>query len=412
VAQNQWKFDQRDRTADADMRGTRRPFAIGRAKSRVMSRVVSLGITIAFPLCVALASAAFNESTNERAAHTTAHTTATQAQTSAPSAGQTTPAPARPAAASTSGASATGTAVASTNTTHGHQWIEMRNVDLGVSDSVTIRVRTLHGEVFRTSPDHPATLDDPLSFKIHVTGATVGLTGADLGAILNTVVFAYKGAPLRDLQVRTDGDQIIQTGIMHKGVDLKFRLRGQLTLMPDGRIRIHPTAMRILGINGEKVLSIVGLHLDNILDLKGAKGATVKGDDLFLDPLVILPPPAIDGKLAAIRIEGTEVVQDFVRLPEDSVFGHYVRSDTTDHNFIYFRGGELRFGKLLMYDTDLRIVDADPKTPFDMKLPHYSEQLVAGRSRTLANQGLVVTMPDYSTLKKADSTRAVTASGK
>jgi hypothetical protein len=47
-----------------------------------------------------------------------------------------------------------------------------------------------------------------------------------------------------------------------------------------------------------------------------------------------------------------------------------------------------------------------------MKLPHYSEQLVAGRSRTLANQGLVVTMPDYSTLKKADSTRAVTASGK
>ena len=46
MAQNQWKFDQRDRTADADMRGTRRPFAIGRAKSRVMSRVVSLGITI------------------------------------------------------------------------------------------------------------------------------------------------------------------------------------------------------------------------------------------------------------------------------------------------------------------------------------------------------------------------------
>jgi hypothetical protein len=288
----------------------------------------------------------------------------------------------------------------------------MRNVDLGVTDSVTIRVRTLHGEVLRTSPDRPATLDDPLSFKIRVTGATVALTGADLGGILNTVVFAYPGAPLRNLQVRTDSEQIIQTGVMHKGVDFRFRLRGTLTLMPDGRIRIHPTSMRILGINGEKALSMVGLHLDNVLDLKGAKGATVKGDDLFLDPTLILPPPAIDGRLASIRIEGANVVQEFVRLPDDSVFGHYVRSDTTDHNFIYFRGGELRFGKLLMMDTDLRIVDTDPKTPFDMKLPHYAQQLVAGHSRTLANQGLVVYMPDYATLKKPDSTHTTTASAK
>jgi hypothetical protein len=288
----------------------------------------------------------------------------------------------------------------------------MRNVDLGVTDRVTIRVHTLHGEVLRTNPDRPATLDDPLSFKIRVTGATVALTGADLGAILNTVVFAYPGAPLRDLEMRTDGDQIIQTGIMHKGVDLRFRLRGTLALMPDGRVRIHPTAMRILGINGEKALNLVGLHLDNVLDLKGAKGASVKGDDLFLDPTLILPPPAIDGRLASIHIDGPDVVQEFVRLPDDSVFGHYVRADTTDHNFIYFRGGELRFGKLLMNDTDLRIVDADPATPFDMNLPHYSQQLIAGRSRTLSNLGLVVYMPDYATLKKPDSTRTVVASGK
>jgi hypothetical protein len=282
------------------------------------------------------------------------------------------------------------------------QWIDIHHVDLGVTDQVTIRVRTLHGEVLRTSPTKPATLDDPLSFKIRVTSATVGLNGTDLGAILNTVVFAYPNAPLRDLQVRTDGDQIIQTGIMHKGVDLRFRLHGTLTLMPDGRIRIHPTEMRILGINGEKALSVVGLHLDNILDLKGAKGATVKGDDLFLDPTLILPPPAIDGKLAAIRIEGTEVVQDFVRSPDDSVFGRYVKSDTAGHNFLYFRGGELRFGKLLMSDTDLRIMGPESQNPFDMNLPHYSKQLVAGRSRTLANQGLVVNMPDYATLGKSD----------
>ena len=95
------------------------------------------------------------------------------------------------------------------------------------------------------------------------------------------------------------------------------------------------------------------------------------------------------------------MVQEFVRSPDDSMFTHYVKSDTAGHNFIYFRGGELRFGKLLMTDTDLRIVGPQSQTPFDMNLPHYSKQLVAGQSHILANQGLLVTMPDYATLGKS-----------
>ncbi len=351
--------------------------------NRRRSRARSLALTLAIPLSVAMVLTAFNSHARPiDPARAASFTQAAAAKTQSPVAGPKSVAPGpQPATA--------------------RQWIDIHHVDLGVTDSVTIHVRTLHGEVLRTSPDKPATLDDPLSFKIRVTSATVGLTGSDLGGVLNTVVFAYPNAPLRDLQVRTDGDQIIQTGLIHKGVDFRFRLHGTLTLMPDGRIRVHPTAMRILGINGEKVLSMVGLHLDNIIDLKGAKGATVKGDDLFLDPMLILPPPAISGTLASIRIEGDQVVQEFVRSPDDSMFTHYVKSDTAGHNFIYFRGGELRFGKLLMTDTDLRIVGPQSQTPFDMNLPHYSKQLVAGQSHTLANQGLLVTMPDYATLGKS-----------
>lgn len=365
------------------------------------SRSLSLALTGGVPLSVAVMLVAFNGYAHPLSPTLSAPVTTSQAQTTTPP---------HASAAASSDAPRTAAAPAAAPAAAARQWIDIHHVDLGVTDQVTIRVRTLHGEVLRTSPEKPAALDDPLSFRIRVTSATVGLTGTDLGAILNTVVFAYPGAPLRDLQVRTDGNQIIQTGIMHKGVDLRFRLHGTLALMPDGRIRIHPTAMRILGINGEKVLGFVGLHLDNILDLKGAKGATVKGDDLFLDPALILPPPAIDGKLASIRIEGAEVVQDFVRSPDDSVFGRYVKSDTAGHNFIYFRGGELRFGKLLMADTDLRILGPESQSPFDMNLPHYSKQLVAGRSRTLPNQGLVVYMPDYATLGKSPLARTADAS--
>jgi hypothetical protein len=290
-------------------------------------------------------------------------------------------------------------------------WIEMRNVDLHLTDRVVIRVRSLDGEVIRTSLDRPPALDDSKSFRIRVTAGTVALTGDDLGTLLNTVVFAYPNAPLRDLRVRTDGSEIIQTGIIHKGVDLRFRLRGTLALTPDGRVRIHPSAVHILGFNGQKVLHLLGLHLASILDLRGAHGASVEGDDLFLDPTAILPPPAIDGHLNAVRVEGNEVVQDFVRLAEDSVFRAFAHADTIDHNFIYFHGGQLRFGKLLMTDTDLRIVGSDHSATFDMSLPQYNRQLVAGRTRSLNDLGLVVYMPNFASLPDTASRHGASATG-
>jgi hypothetical protein len=66
---------------------------------------------------------------------------------------------------------------------------------------------------------------------------------------------------------------------------------------------------------------------------------------------------------------------------------------------VYFRGARLRFGKLLMDDTDLQIVDADPADPFDLNLEQYAKQLVAGTSRTLPTLGLRVEMPDFASLQ-------------
>ncbi len=232
----------------------------------------------------------------------------------------------------------------------GRQWIDIHNVDLGVTDRVTIRVRTLHGEVLRTLPAQSAVLDDPLSFKIRVTSATVGLTGTDLGAILNTVVFAYPGAPLRDLQVRTDGDQIIETGILHKGVDLRFRLHGNFHSCPTGAYASTPRRCAS-GHQRRKDAQHDRPAPRQHPRLKGAKGAAVKGDVSFSTPRSFLPPPEMDGDSALIALKAPKLVQDFVRSPDDSVFGRYVKSDTAGHNFIHFRGGELRFGKLLMSDT-------------------------------------------------------------
>jgi hypothetical protein len=87
------------------------------------------------------------------------------------------------------------------------------------------------------------------------------------------------------------------------------------------------------------------------------------------------------------------------------VFGTYVRPDTAVRNFVYFRGGRLRFGRLEMRDTDLLITDANAADPFDLYLAHYARQLSAGYSRTMPNAALRVMMPDWHAIARGDSVR-------
>jgi hypothetical protein len=277
-------------------------------------------------------------------------------------------------------------------------WIEMRNVTMHLDERATVRVRRLRGEVVSTTTGSPAVLDDRESFSIRVSSGTVALTGPDLTTLLNDFVFAYRGAPLRNLRARPEAGQVSLTGTMRKGVDLRFDITSEMSLTPDGMIKLHPTRTRILGIDGQKLMNALGLHLDDLLDLKGSRGATVKGDDIYLDPTKILPPPAMQGTLGVVGIQGNEVVIEFASTPADSVFGGFVRADSTVPNFVYFRGSQLRFGKLLMSDTDLQIVDGDPTDAFDLNLKEYAKQLFAGTSRTLPNLGLRVEMPDYESL--------------
>ena len=194
------------------------------------------------------------------------------------------------------------------------------------------------------------------------------------------------------------GDQLVQTGIMRKGVDLKFEITSALSLTDSGLIRLRPTKVRVLGVNGQALLHALGLKLDNMLDLSGSAAARVKGDDIYLDPTKILPPPAISGRLASVRVDGDALVQEFVRLPEDSVFSGYARADSAAPNYLFFRGGRLRFGRLEMRDTELQILDLDPSDPFDLFLAEYNKQLVAGYSRNRTNLSLQAFFPDYTDL--------------
>ena len=262
------------------------------------------------------------------------------------------------------------------------QTLEIRNVNLHVSDSVQLRVRGLRGDVLRTSPATPATLDDPRSFRIRVTAGTIAMTGEDLSGFLNAVVFAYKGSPIHNLQVDIDSGSLIQTGTLHKVIDIKFRMRANVSLTPDGRIRVHPTHM-----TDQKLLHTLGLHMSDLIDVRHARGLTIDKDDLILDALSLLPPPAIDGRLVDVHVENQQLIERFA--------GDSAPVDTTQAGYLHFRGGRLRFGRLTMNGTDLQIVSTEPHGTFDVNLPHYNQQLVAGYSRNTPTGGLIAHLGRY-----------------
>jgi hypothetical protein len=274
-------------------------------------------------------------------------------------------------------------------------WIEMRNVDLHIDPRNVMRVQALRGEVVPATAGAVAFLDDPKSFRIRATSGRVSLDGNGITALLNEIAFNYPGAPIKNLRVSIEDGKVVQKGTLHKGVDINFEMWAVPVLQPDGRLRLHPDKLRILGVDGLALMHALGLHLDKMMDLSKAHGASVKDDDIFLDPLAIIPPPFVDGKLSGVHIQGNLLVQDFVRTADDTIFGTFVKPDSDAHNFIYFRGGQLRFGKLTMTDTDLLIRDDDERDPFDLYFPEYNKQLVAGHTKNMPNFGLRTWMVDY-----------------
>ena len=282
--------------------------------------------------------------------------------------------------------------------------VTMVNVDFHAAEGVVLRVRRLSGEM------HPqkngiVDFDDIDSYIIDVSNAEVGLTGPDLTNLMNRHVFAYRSAPLSNLRIEIANGVLRQRGTLHKGVDIPFDMTASVALTPDGRIVLHASKVQILGVNGLALMKALGLTLEKMMDLSKAKGITVKGNDLFLDAIALLPPPKVRGRVTSVRLMGDQLVQTFGSVTDTVAPRQTVDSLAT--NYMLYRGGTLHFGKLFMTDAEMLVVDSDQRDPFDFDNPRYHKQLIAGHSKTLSNLALEVWMPDANGLNRplADSGR-------
>jgi hypothetical protein len=279
-----------------------------------------------------------------------------------------------------------------------------RHVHFHMWPGVSLQLDELTGRMHSTRPDGVVSFDDKRSFVLGIDSGVVGLDLDDLSRLMNTYVFAYRGAPLKGLSFATDGARLIQRGVVHKIVDIPFEMTADVSATPAGEIRVHPVSMKICSIPGKGLMEALGITLAKLLDVSQAKGVRVAGNDLFLDPIHLLPPPAISGRLTGVKVEPTRLVQYF-GAAADTVSPSSVMPDSDAANYMLFHDGTLQFGKLFMVHADMEVVDLTPQDPFDFDIGRYHEQLVAGSHRTTPNDGLLVFMPDLAKLPPVDEHR-------
>ena len=272
---------------------------------------------------------------------------------------------------------------------------QMRHVAFHVDSSVVLNIQFLRGELRRARPDAPPYLDEKESFTLAIDSARIGISAASLSDLLNHYTFAYRGSPLRKLRITIEDGQIRQEGKMR---GISFSVLGELSLTPEGKLRLHPTTIKALGIKVGGLMKFFGLNLQKLVDTRRARGVSIERDDFLLSPTELLPPPRVEGRLGQIEVTDSEIVQHFA--PDSGKAPPLLKLPREAANYMFFRGSVLRFGKLTMTGTDLLIIDARPDDPFDFFLDHYNEQLVAGYSRNTADHGLIVMMPDYHAVRR------------
>jgi hypothetical protein len=116
--------------------------------------------------------------------------------------------------------------------------VEMVNVNIHLDPVLILHIHHLSGQFLPTKKGQPPAFDDKLSYLVAVDSAEIGVTAASMSHAMNTYVFSAPDAPLKNLTLSIQGNQIKQTGTLNKGVGIPFEMTGTMSATavdPGGR---------------------------------------------------------------------------------------------------------------------------------------------------------------------------------
>jgi hypothetical protein len=275
---------------------------------------------------------------------------------------------------------------------------QMRNVDFHFTDHIVAHITSLDGTMSPIGGSMPV-FDDKTSFGLDVDSADITITMAALASDMNEFVFAVPGSPIKDLKIKTEDGRLSLSGVLKKKGDVPFEITSSVSLPPEGLIRLHTEKVKALHLPVKGLMDLLGLDTADLINTKKIPGVATDKDDLILDPQKILPPPEMRGHVIAVRVIDGAMVLAF-GTPGQPAQHPRATNVCGGRNFLSFRGGPIRFGKLQMDQSDMELFNIGTAPTFDFSLDGYKDQLVSGYSKVTQRGGLCVHMPEYYAVKR------------
>lgn len=272
---------------------------------------------------------------------------------------------------------------------------QMRNVTFRFSETVAVEIKSLNGVLVPIGKNEFPSFDDKDSFNLRINTAEIAIDSSSLANILNSYVFARPHSSLTEISASVEKGRLNVKGKLHDNGDIPFETEGTLVPTADGKLRLHIQKIKALHVRVKGLMDLFGIDLGKLMKEGKVPGVRTQEDDLIIDLEQILPPPHIEGNVISVRMEGDKIIQIFGGSNAKPV------KNIRAGNYIAFKNNRLRFGKLVMNDADLILIDMDPNDPLDFYLDHYKEQLSAGYTKITPNFGLRVFIKDYSKLHPA-----------
>jgi hypothetical protein len=271
--------------------------------------------------------------------------------------------------------------------------VDMRNVDLHITPQIDLQVRHLRGRFVAAGTRPAPYLDDPRTYTVAVDSGEVAVEMDSLNAIM-TRALEQARSNVRRVRISVDEHgQLRQNGVVKKGISVPFDMKASVGVTPDGLIRIHTESVKGLRSTGQPAAQGAARE-DRRSDSCRSWSRHPRRRQRPAARRLAASPTARLSRPADIRARRSRCADTSLR----SGAAQPISPTATAKNHIYWRGGQLAFGKLTMTETDLELVDEDPQDSFDFSVDRWNEQLVAGYSKTTADRGLRAHMPDYNDL--------------
>jgi hypothetical protein len=271
---------------------------------------------------------------------------------------------------------------------------QMKNVRYHFTESATVYIKTLNGELLPTESAEFPIFDNKDSFRLRIGYAEIDITAGDLASVFNSYVFVRANSPLKGVSMSIENGHLTIKGKLHDVGTIPFEAESTVSPTEDGKILLRTGKVKALHVPVKGIMNLFGVEIADLIKNGKIPGVEARVNDLVLDPSLVFPAPHMEGRVTATRIEGNTIVL---------IFGDKNRTGKARQagNYMSFRGNRLRFGKLTMTDVDMILIDMDPTDPFDFFLDRYKDQIAAGYSKISSNSALRIFVKDFNKLGKS-----------